>query len=49
VKLTPKPEYVASLESFEDPLYRRIAEALPAGTTAADFLTSVEVTARRQA
>jgi arsenite methyltransferase len=48
VKLTPKPEYVASLAHFEDPLYRRIAEALPRGTTAADFLTSVDVTARRR-
>jgi SAM-dependent methyltransferase len=49
VKLTPKPEYVASLASFEDPLYRKIAEALPAGTTAADFLTSLDVTARKRA
>jgi SAM-dependent methyltransferase len=49
VKLTPKPEYVASLAQFEDPLYRRIAEALPMGTTAADFLTSVDVTARKRA
>ncbi|MCK6459937.1 MAG: arsenite methyltransferase [Planctomycetes bacterium] len=49
VKLTPKPEYVASLAHFEDPLYRRIAEALPAGTTAADFMTSVDVTARKRA
>jgi SAM-dependent methyltransferase len=48
VKLTARPEYVASLQRFEDPLYRRIAESLPAGTTAADFLASVDVTARKQ-
>ncbi len=49
VKLARKPEYVAALAGFEDPLYRRIAEALPAGTAAADFLTSVDVTARKRA
>jgi SAM-dependent methyltransferase len=48
VRLVPKPEYVAALERFEDPLYRKIAEALPAGTKAADFLTSVDVTARKR-
>ncbi|HUO87424.1 MAG TPA: hypothetical protein VM617_08520, partial [Thermoanaerobaculia bacterium] len=45
VILTPKPSYVAAVASFEDPLYRQLAEMLPAGTTAADFLTSLEVTA----
>ena len=45
VQLTPKPEYVATLASFEDPLYREIASMLPAGTTAADFITSVDVVA----
>ncbi len=47
VALTPKPEYVAAMSSFQDPLYRRIAAALPAGKTAADFLTSLDVTARK--
>jgi ubiquinone/menaquinone biosynthesis C-methylase UbiE len=47
VELRPKPEYAAALARFDDPLYRRIAEALPEGTTAADFLTSVDVTARK--
>ena len=45
VKLTPKPEYVASLTDVQDPLYKEIAHALPPGTTAADFITSVDVTA----
>ncbi|MFI5401812.1 MAG: arsenite methyltransferase [Planctomycetota bacterium] len=49
IALTPRPEYVAALAGFEDPLYRKIAQALPAGTTAADFLTSVDVTARKAA
>jgi arsenite methyltransferase len=45
VQLTPKPEYVAALSSFQDPLYQKIAESLPKGTTAADFITSLDVTA----
>ncbi|MCE9584503.1 MAG: arsenite methyltransferase [Planctomycetes bacterium] len=45
--LTPKPEYVASLTDVQDPLFQEIAKALPKGTTAADFITSVDVTARR--
>ena len=49
VTLRPKPEYVAALESFQDPLYGELAERLPAGTTPADYLTSLEVTARKPA
>ncbi len=47
VALRPKPEYVAALAEFKDPLYARIAESLPAGKTAADFITSVDVTASK--
>jgi arsenite methyltransferase len=47
IQLRLKPEYVATLASFEDPLYRQIAALLPAGTTAADFITSLDVTARK--
>jgi SAM-dependent methyltransferase len=49
VTLRPKPEYVAALESFQDPLYKEIVARLPEGTTAADYLTSLEVTARKPA
>jgi SAM-dependent methyltransferase len=49
IRLKPKPDYVKALEQFEDPLYRKIAEHLPAGTTAADFLTSLDVQARKLA
>jgi len=49
VTLRPKPEYVAALESFQDPLYQKIASALPDGTTAADFVTSLDVMARKAA
>lgn len=47
VALRPKPEYVTTLESFEDPLYQKIAAALPVGTTAADYVTSLDVTAAK--
>lgn len=47
IRLTPRPDYVKALENFEDPLYRKIAEHLPPGTTAADFIVSLEVTARK--
>jgi SAM-dependent methyltransferase len=47
IVLTRKPEYVAALTNFNDPLYQRIVEALPAGTTAGDFVTSVDVQAHR--
>jgi len=47
IEVVLKPEYVAAISGAEDPLYRKIAEALPAGTTAADFITSVDVTARK--
>ena len=47
IQLRLKPEYVATLASFEDPLYRQITALLPAGTTAADFITSLDVTARK--
>jgi SAM-dependent methyltransferase len=46
-ELRPKPEYVAALRSFKDPLYARIVEQLPAGTDIADFVTSIDVQARR--
>lgn len=48
IQLTPKPDYVKALEDFEDPLYRKVVEHLPRGTTAADFITSLEVLARKQ-
>jgi SAM-dependent methyltransferase len=49
VEITAKPDYVSTFEDAQDPLYRRIAQALPAGTTTSDFVTSVEVVARKPA
>lgn len=47
IQLRPRPEYVRALESFEDPLYRKVAEHLPPGTKVSDYLVSLEVTARK--
>lgn len=49
VALRPKPEYVAALESFQDPLYAKIAAALPPapGNKPSDYITSLDVTARK--
>jgi SAM-dependent methyltransferase len=47
VEVRIKPEYVAAMENFEDPLYQKIVAALPAATKPADFIASVEVTARK--
>jgi SAM-dependent methyltransferase len=47
VTLTRKPEYVQTLSSLQDPLYRSIAEHLPVGTTPADYITSLAITARK--
>ncbi|MCP5516977.1 MAG: arsenite methyltransferase [Verrucomicrobiales bacterium] len=44
-----KPGYVEAMERFEDPLYRRIVATLPPGTKPADFIASVEFTARKPA
>lgn len=45
VQVKIKPEYVAAMENFEDPLYRKIVDHLPEGTQPADYIASVEVTA----
>ncbi len=47
VRVTPKPGYVAALSGFKDPLYAKIAESLPSGATVADFVTSVDIEARK--
>jgi SAM-dependent methyltransferase len=45
IVLKTKPGYVEAMTNFEDPLYRKIVEHLPAGTKPADFITSLEVQA----
>lgn len=47
ITLAPRPEYVAAMTQWNDPLYKEIVEHLPSGTTAADFVTSLSVSARK--
>jgi ubiquinone/menaquinone biosynthesis C-methylase UbiE len=47
IQLNAKREYTAALSSFKDPLYAGLADTLPQGTTAADFVTSLDVLAQR--
>lgn len=47
IVLTPKPEYIEAMTNWEDPLYRKIVEALPRGTRVGDYVTSLDIVARR--
>ncbi len=47
IRLTPKTGYVEAMTDWEDPLYRRMAAALPEGATMSDYVVSLEVVARR--
>ena len=49
ITLTPKPEYVRAMSQWQDPLYLKIAEHLPQGIGAADFITSLDIEARKAA
>jgi SAM-dependent methyltransferase len=45
--LTPKPEYLQTLGRMERPVYQTIATHLPEGTTPADYITSLDINARK--
>jgi SAM-dependent methyltransferase len=47
VTLTPRPDYVNAMTDWNDPLYQKIISQLPAGTKPADYITSLEVQARK--
>ena len=47
VALEPQADYVEAMTQWQDPLYRQIADDLPQEATMADFLVSLEITARR--
>lgn len=48
ITLTPKPRYIEAMTNWEDPLYRKIVQSLPAGTTPSDFITSLDISARKR-
>lgn len=47
IVLMTRPSYVEAMTHFEDPLYRKLVAHLPPGTKPADFITSLEVQARK--
>ena len=48
IVLTPKPDYVNGMMNWDDPLYRKIIEHLPAVEKPSDYITSLEVKARKR-
>jgi AhpD family alkylhydroperoxidase len=49
IRLNPKKDYVAAMTDWNDPMYKKIIEHLPAGSAPADYITSLEVTASKAA
>jgi ubiquinone/menaquinone biosynthesis C-methylase UbiE len=47
IRLNLKPDYVAGMTQWNDPLYQKILSRLPAGATAGDYITSLEITGRK--
>lgn len=47
VVLNRKTDYVTAMMDWNDPLYRKIVEQLPAGTGPGDYLVSLEVSASK--
>lgn len=48
IRLRSKPEYIDAMTNWEDPLYRKIVAALPAGSRPSDYITSLDVEAVKQ-
>lgn len=47
IVLKVKSDYIGAMLDFEDPLYKQLITLLPAGTSPADYVTSLEVQARK--
>ena len=47
IVLTPQSAYIDRMVDWQDPLYEKIVASLPAGSKASDYITSLEVTARK--
>lgn len=49
IQLASKPEYVEAMTDWQDPLYQQILAALPAGSKASDYITSLDISAAKPA
>ena len=47
INLQTKAEYIEAMMNWEDPLYKKIIAALPAGTKPSEFITSLDLSARK--
>lgn len=47
IVLNPKAGYIDGMVDWQDPLYQEIIANLPAGAKAGDYITSLEITARK--
>ena len=47
IVLTPKSDYIDGMVDWQDPLYQKIIAHLPSGAKPSDYITSLEVTARK--
>lgn len=47
VVLRSKPAYIEAMVSAQDPLFRKITAGLPTGATPGEYVTSLDVTARK--
>jgi len=47
ILLKAKSDYIDGMVDWQDPLYRKIVEHLPAGAKPSDYITSLEITARK--
>lgn len=49
IVLQSKSDYIDRMVDWQDPLYQKIVAHLPAGAKASDYVTSLEITARKPA
>lgn len=47
IVLKAKSDYIDGMVEWQDPLYQKIVALLPAGTKPSDYVTSLEITARK--
>jgi arsenite methyltransferase len=47
VTLSEKPGFIEAMTEVNDPLYAQVVAALPEGTSAADFIVSLDIAARK--
>lgn len=47
LQMTAKPQYIEAMTDWEDPLYKKIAAALPGGEKMSDYVVSLDIEAFR--